>query len=199
VGGDRTRSAGPRAEVARSAWGGAGSGGQTTAEQAARLPPAGFSRPRPADAASVRSPASRARSACARWTPVHDPLQFDRLRAELSARFINLPAAQVDGAITDALRSIVELLGVDRSQLIRCIGGIEFSHALAEAGRDLPTIFITALQPTEVSEALAALAPVAVLNKPFNKKELLDAIGRVRNQRRCAKDAPARPRRQPLI
>jgi FixJ family two-component response regulator/signal transduction histidine kinase len=50
--------------------------------------------------------------------PVHDPLQFERLLAELSARFINLPAAEVDGAITDALRRIAELLGVDRGQLI---------------------------------------------------------------------------------
>jgi FixJ family two-component response regulator/signal transduction histidine kinase len=39
--------------------------------------------------------------------------------AELSARFINLPAEKVDGAINDALRRIAELLGVDRSQLIR--------------------------------------------------------------------------------
>ena len=46
-------------------------------------------------------------------------MQFERLLAELSARFINLPVAEVDGAITDALRSIVELLVVDRSQLIR--------------------------------------------------------------------------------
>jgi long-chain fatty acid transport protein len=41
-----------------------------------------------------------------RSSPVHDPLQFDRLLAELSARFINLPAGEVDGAITDALRSM---------------------------------------------------------------------------------------------
>ena len=79
------------------------------------------------------------------------------------------------------------------------IGGIEFKHALAQAGRDLPTIFITALEPAEVSEPLAALAPVAVLYKPFNKKDLLEAIERAGDQRHCAQDAPARPRRQPLI
>jgi hypothetical protein len=45
--------------------------------------------------------------------------KFERLLAELSAQFINLPATEVDGAITDALRQIVELLAVDRSQLIR--------------------------------------------------------------------------------
>ena len=41
---------------------------------------------------------------------------FERLLAELSARFINLPAAEVDGAITDALRQIALLLDVDRAQ-----------------------------------------------------------------------------------
>ena len=57
------------------------------------------------------------------------------------------------------------------------IGGIQFKRTLVEAGRDLPTIFITALEPAEVGEPLAALAPVAVLYKPFNKDELLAAIG----------------------
>jgi FixJ family two-component response regulator len=57
------------------------------------------------------------------------------------------------------------------------IGGIEFKRALTAAGRDLPTIFITALEPAEVSDPLAALAPVAVLYKPFRKAALLEAIG----------------------
>jgi len=58
------------------------------------------------------------------------------------------------------------------------IGGIELKRTLAEAHRDLPTIFITALAPAEVEAALAALSPVAVLYKPFGKEELLAAIGR---------------------
>jgi FixJ family two-component response regulator/signal transduction histidine kinase len=45
--------------------------------------------------------------------------RFERLLAELSARFINLPAAEVDDAITDALRQIVGIIGAERSQLIR--------------------------------------------------------------------------------
>ena len=45
-------------------------------------------------------------------------LAFERLLAELSAGFVNLPAARVDAAITDALRRIVELLDVDRANLI---------------------------------------------------------------------------------
>jgi FixJ family two-component response regulator len=58
------------------------------------------------------------------------------------------------------------------------IGGIEFKRTLIEAGRDLPTIFITALEADAVDRPLAALAPVAVLHKPFNKEVLLAAIGR---------------------
>ncbi len=58
------------------------------------------------------------------------------------------------------------------------IGGIELKRTLVEAGRDLPTIFITALEDEAVDEPLAALAPVAVLHKPFNKQDLLAAIGR---------------------
>jgi FixJ family two-component response regulator len=60
------------------------------------------------------------------------------------------------------------------------IGGIELKRTLAEAGRDLPTIFITALEPAEVSASLVALAPLAVLYKPFDKDTLLEAIGRAR-------------------
>jgi hypothetical protein len=50
----------------------------------------------------------------ARSAPSEELLQFERLLADLSARFINLPAAEIDGAITDALRRIIELLGMDR-------------------------------------------------------------------------------------
>ena len=62
------------------------------------------------------------------------------------------------------------------------ISGIEFKRSLAATGRDLPTIFITALEPAEVSEPLAALSPVAVLHKPFSREDLLQAIGRAATQ-----------------
>ena len=60
------------------------------------------------------------------------------------------------------------------------IGGIELKRTLVAADRDLPTIFITALAPAEVDAPLSALAPVAVLYKPFNKEDLVAAIGRAR-------------------
>ena len=57
-----------------------------------------------------------ARAAVAPRLPsVQELLQFERLLAELSARFVNLPTAHIDGAITDALRRIVGLLDVDRA------------------------------------------------------------------------------------
>ena len=55
---------------------------------------------------------------------------------------------------------------------------MELKRTLLDSGRDLPTIFITALEPSQVSGPLAALAPIAVLFKPFDKKDLLDAIDR---------------------
>ncbi len=44
-------------------------------------------------------------------------LQFETLLVELSARFIKLPADQIDGEIEDAERRICELLSFDRSAL----------------------------------------------------------------------------------
>jgi FixJ family two-component response regulator len=105
----------------------------------------------------------------------------DSLRRAL-ARAIRLAGFEVD-----AYRSVDALLAHGVPERDAClvldvdlpgIGGIEFKRTLAAAGRDLPTIFITALEPREVGEPLAALAPVAVLYKPFNKEDLLEAIGR---------------------
>jgi FixJ family two-component response regulator len=58
------------------------------------------------------------------------------------------------------------------------IGGLAFKRTLVESGRDLPTVFITALEPEDVNASLVALAPVAILYKPFKNEDLLAAIGR---------------------
>ena len=47
-----------------------------------------------------------------------DGVAFERLLADLSARFVNVAPAEVDPEIEQALRRIVEALGVDRSTLI---------------------------------------------------------------------------------
>jgi FixJ family two-component response regulator len=105
----------------------------------------------------------------------------DSLRRAL-ARTIRLAGFEVE-----SFQSVAALLahGVPESDAclvldvdLPGIGGIEFRRALADAGRDLPTIFITALESAEVGEPLAALAPLAVLYKPFDKEDLLAAIGR---------------------
>jgi FixJ family two-component response regulator len=54
--------------------------------------------------------------------------------------------------------------------------GLECKDTLDASGQRIPTIFITALPAAEVDESLAALAPVAVLYKPFNKDDLIAAI-----------------------
>ena len=46
-------------------------------------------------------------------------LEFERLVAELSASFINLPADRVDDAMRDALRRIGEALDLDRCTFFR--------------------------------------------------------------------------------
>jgi len=105
----------------------------------------------------------------------------DSLRRAL-ARSIRLKGFEVEAfASVEALlaRGVPErgaclVLDVD----LPGIGGIELRRTLATAGRDLPTIFITALEPAQVAATLAALAPVAVLYKPFDKQDLLEAIGR---------------------
>jgi len=45
-------------------------------------------------------------------------VRFERLIADLSARFVNLPAVDVGAHIVDALRSITEFLDMDRGFLI---------------------------------------------------------------------------------
>jgi FixJ family two-component response regulator len=98
-------------------------------------------------------------------------------------------AVRLAGFEVEAFRSVEALLARGVPERDACLvldidlpgtGGIEFKRTLAEAGRNLPTIFITALEPAEVSGPLAALAPVAVLYKPFDKEALLTAIGRAR-------------------
>ena len=71
-------------------------------------------------------------------SPSADELsRFERLLLDLSAGFINLPAARIDGAIDDGLRRIVEALGVDRSTLnakLPATGRVESTHSYAVPG-----------------------------------------------------------------
>jgi formate hydrogenlyase transcriptional activator len=68
---------------------------------------------------------------------VDDRLQFESLVADVSARFVNLPADQVDAAIEAAQRQIVESLGLDRSTLFELLpdgSTLVFTHYWARPG-----------------------------------------------------------------
>src|SRR5262249_37088176 len=54
---------------------------------------------------------------CPLARPVHERLRFETLLAELSATFVNLPAAQVDSQIESALQRLVVFLRIKRSCL----------------------------------------------------------------------------------
>ncbi len=53
---------------------------------------------------------------------LEERLKFETLLAETSARFINVPADQVDGEIECAQRRLCELLDLDRSTLWQVSG-----------------------------------------------------------------------------
>ena len=48
---------------------------------------------------------------------LEERLRFETLLTDISARFVNLPADQIDGEIEDAQRRICEFLNLDRSSL----------------------------------------------------------------------------------
>ena len=54
---------------------------------------------------------------CPLATDVQKRLQFEALLTELSSKFVNVPANQVDSQIKWGLQRVVELLGIDRSGL----------------------------------------------------------------------------------
>src|SRR5262245_20975216 len=76
---------------------------------------------------------------------------FERLLAELSARFIDLPAAQVDAAIDDALRRIAELIGADRGQRVHFSASGDAAHVTHSGALDgVPRVMpmaVTAFYP----------------------------------------------------
>jgi formate hydrogenlyase transcriptional activator len=66
-----------------------------------------------------------------------EKVQFESLVADLSARFVNLPADQVDAEIEGAQRRIVEALDLDRSTLFELLpdrSTMVFTHYWAQPG-----------------------------------------------------------------
>ncbi len=69
--------------------------------------------------------------------PPDEAVRFERLLADLSSRFVNLPPSEVDQQIEQGLQQIVEALDVDRSGLAEFSeDGKEFivTHSWARKG-----------------------------------------------------------------
>jgi formate hydrogenlyase transcriptional activator len=76
---------------------------------------------------------------------LQEQLRFETVLSELSARFINLPADQVDREIEAGLQSLVEFLGIDRSTLFQLSeesGTLEVTHCWAAPGFERVTGFV---------------------------------------------------------
>lgn len=84
-----------------------------------------------ADTPSAGVPGVESKAGDRDSAPYDEALRFERALAEVSAGFINIPAAQVDTAITGALRHIAQLLDVDRLTLVRAYddGSIVVTHS----------------------------------------------------------------------
>jgi signal transduction histidine kinase len=81
----------------------------------------------------ARTPSDAERGAAS----LRELLAFERLLSDLSARFLSLPAAEIDPALDDGLRRIAETLEVDRvalSEVDRATGRAKPTHAYAAPG-----------------------------------------------------------------
>ena len=68
-------------------------------------------------------------------------LRFERLLSDLSARFVNIPADQVDSEIDYGLRQILEFFQVDRAGLMRSLpdrSAYQITHGVY--GKDVPSV-----------------------------------------------------------
>jgi formate hydrogenlyase transcriptional activator len=101
--------------------------------------------------ASIADISERRRLEQAHRLAIEEQLAFERLVAELSSQFINLPAAEIDRGIREALARISTALGVDRSTF----------HSIGRDGELHDPISWTApgVQPLNVREAAKELFP----------------------------------------
>ncbi len=91
--------------------------------------------------ASVIDISERQRAAEEHEQALEDAIGFLRLVGELSARFVSLPADQVDGAIDDAQRLVVESFDLDRSEIFQLSESehdFVLTHHYAGSGVPLP-------------------------------------------------------------
>jgi formate hydrogenlyase transcriptional activator len=95
---------------------------------------------------------------------------FERLLTDISTRFVNTSAANVDAEITGALRALVEFLGVDRSTLLQWSAdgrNLQITHHWVVAGYEPVPQFIP-------QEALPYLLRKTLEGKPFSYSSLAE-------------------------
>ena len=121
---------------------------------------------------------------------LEERLRFEALLADLSARFVHVPADQVDGLIEEAQRRIVQALGLDRSTLLQ----------RADTEDDLVVTHAWAV-PEFVREARALCQtglPVGASDAPPGRdRALRDAGGAARRRPRATRSPSARSNRSP--
>lgn len=109
-------------------------------------------------------------------TPVSgdELLHFERLLSDLSARFIALPAQEIDDTLHDSLSHIAATLGVDRCTLTRLFplsGRIEVAHSFSVDG----------IQPTQLNVSAREVVPwsfrMMMANNPVVYERLDDLPG----------------------
>lgn len=88
------------------------SGGGSAAERCPLLP---ADLPPAARMAAIDLATAVASGCCPLATPLDERIRFETLMSNLSAAFVNRPAAEVDAQIEDALRQVVEFLPAERS------------------------------------------------------------------------------------
>ena len=74
-----------------------------------------------------------------RQAEIDERLEFESVLAELSARFVNLAAGEVDGAIEDGLGRLAEILGMDLASLFQRgepAGRLRITHEWLPVGVD---------------------------------------------------------------
>lgn len=98
------------------------------------------------------------------------------VRAMSLAGFESEPFASIEALLASGSLEKAACLALDVD--IPGIGGIEFSQALIDSGRSVPTVFMTASEREGLEAQLARLHPVAVLHKPFAKEDLIRALTR---------------------
>jgi predicted RNase H-like nuclease (RuvC/YqgF family) len=77
------------------------------------------------------------------WKELKQDLEFERLLSEVSAKFANLPAKEVDREIKDVLRRSAGMFELDRGSVMQYskdLGQIHATHSWAREG--LPEFFV---------------------------------------------------------